>query len=152
MQRALRSEFGSQSIYALLPAITRDRELRRLLVELRGQQKQHVEILRGVIESLGGRTPRSRWRRSVAAWALFATVPILGLRFSLRLCEEAAATVARWHAEYALHLAEHGHTSQAIACQTISRQRLAQHWALRAWTENFPSGGPPGGGGQERDR
>lgn len=137
MQRALRAEFGAQSIYALLPALTRDRELARLLRELRAQQKEHIELLRGAIESLGGRAPQSRWRRSVAAWALFASTPVLGLRFALRLCEEAAATVARWHAEYAMYLARAGRLEEARACQTISRQRLRQHYALRAWTENI---------------
>lgn len=137
MQRALKSEFGAQSIYALLPALTRDRELARLLRELRAQQKEHIELLRGAIESLGGRAPQSRWRRSVAAWALFASTPVLGLRFALRLCEEAAATVARWHAEYAMYLALAGRLEEARACQTISRQRLRQHYALRAWTENI---------------
>lgn len=147
MERAVRSEIGAQSIYALLPVLVRDRELRRLLAQWREQQRQHVELLVDAIASLGGRAARHSWRRSLAAWALLAVTPVIGSRFALRLCEEAAGTCARWHAEYALHLAEHGRTEAAEACRIVSRQRLQQHWALRAWTENFSSNRPGSGGG-----
>jgi demethoxyubiquinone hydroxylase (CLK1/Coq7/Cat5 family) len=137
MERTLKSELGAQSMYALLPVLVRDRELRRLLGDLRAQQREHVAMLAAAITSLGGRPARRSWRRSVAAWALFLVTPVLGLRFALRLCEEAAATVARWHAEYALYLADMGRLDEARTCRAISHRRLQEHFALRAWTENF---------------
>ncbi len=137
MQHALRSEFGAQSAYSLLPTWTRDPELRRVLLRFRDQQKEHVESLRAVIEELGQRAPKSRWTRSVAAWGLFLVTPVLGMRFALRLCAEAADTVSRWYAEYTAHLLEHGRLEPARTCQEIGRQRARQAQVLRAFIEHL---------------
>lgn len=116
---ALRSEFGAYSIYALLPLIARSNELRRLLVAMRHAQRDQVAGLRKLIDDLGGKAPASRWTRALAAWALFAITPIVGMRFSLRLCVEAERTVTRWYAEYAVHLAERGYFEAARRCNDL---------------------------------
>ena len=94
LERALRSEFGAYSVYCLLPKLIRGRELKALIGVLRDDTRAQIERTRTLIEGLGGVAPRSRWTRSVAAWALFLVTPILGVRFSLRLCREAEGFTA----------------------------------------------------------
>lgn len=113
---ALRSEFGAYSIYTLLPLVARTGELRRLLVAMRDEQREQIVGLRRLIVDLGGSAPASRWTRAAAAWGLFAVTPVVGMRFSLRLCLEAERTITRWYAEYALHLAERGYFEPARRC------------------------------------
>jgi hypothetical protein len=134
---ALRSEFGAYSLYLLLPLVARSAELRRLLVELRREQREQIEALRGLIESLGGVAPRSRWTRAVAAWGLFLATPVCGLRLPLRLCCEAERTVSRWYSEYAWHLLLQGRPEEAGRCQELGRIKHIHATRLSAFVSHL---------------
>jgi hypothetical protein len=137
MQSALRSEFGAYSLYLVLPLLARNLELRALLRQLRREQRDQIEGLRGLIVTLGGQAPRSRWTRAVAAWALFLATPVLGLRFALRICSEAERTVSRWYFEYAIHLAERGYLDSAQRCRELGETKHIHATRLSAFVNHL---------------
>ena len=140
MERALRSEFGAYSVYSLLPRLTRNRELKRLLAVLRDDERDLIQATRGLIGDLGGDAPTSRWTRSVAAWALFAATPILGMRFALRLCREAETTVSRWYADHAMHLFLVGDEVNAERARELSQVKWRHAVRLGAFVDHLRRG------------
>ena len=137
MRHALRSEFGAYSLYLVLPLVARNTELRRLLVQLRDEQREQIEALREIIQSLGGDAPRSRWTRAVAAWALFLATPVCGMRLPLRLCCEAERTVSRWYNEYAFHLVAQGRPQEALRCQELGMIKRIHATRLSAFVNHL---------------
>ena len=137
MERALRSEFGAFSFYSLLPAVTRNAELEALLRELRADQSEIIGRLRALIEDLGGTPASSRWTRSLAAWGLLFLTPILGRRFALRMCFEAERTVARWHAEYAIHLLNWGEVERAREANALAETKSRHAVRLETFCNNI---------------
>lgn len=137
MQRALRSEFGAFSFYSLLPGVTRNAELEALLRELRRDQTEIIGRLQSLISSLGGTPATSRWTRSVAAWGLLFLTPVLGRRFALRMCFEAERTVARWHAEYAVHLLAWGQVERAREANALAEIKSRHAVRLETFVNNI---------------
>ncbi len=139
MRRALRSELGAYSLYSLLPRVTRNRELRRHLVEMRQDEALIVDEVCALMASLGGKPERSRWTRSVAAWLITLATPVVGIRFALRLCHESETAVARWYAEYAAFLASLGDRERAIAFGELSTKKRLHATRLSAFVTNLVS-------------
>lgn len=139
MQRALRSEFGALSFYSLLPRVTANGELRKLLIELRDDERGVVEDVRSLIEELGGKPRTRRWTRSLAAWGLTFVAPILGSRFTTRLCYDAEAAVSRWYAQYAGLLARLGDLDRAQRCRDLSLKKHIHATRLATFVHNLPS-------------
>ncbi|MHC4892722.1 MAG: hypothetical protein ACYTFV_05005 [Planctomycetota bacterium] len=138
MRIALRSEFGAYSLYLLLPLIARNDELRKLLIQLRDEQRELIQEVRALIEELGGApAPRSRWTRAVAAWALFLVTPVCGMRLPLRLCCEAERTVSRWYGEYAMYLVGQGRNGEAIRCQELEMAKRIHATRLSAFVSHL---------------
>jgi rubrerythrin len=140
LERALRSEFGAYSAYSLLPRLVRNRELKGLLGVLRDDEQDLIERARTLIEELGGKAPKSRWTRSVAAWALFFVTPIVGLRFALRLCREAETTVSRWYGEHAVQLFLLGDQPRAERARQMSAIKWRHAVRLGAFVDHLRRG------------
>lgn len=138
MRQSLRSELGAFSLYSLLPRVTRHAELRRLLVELRRETSDTIDEVCALTSELGGRPERSRWTRSVVAWALTAATPIVGIRFSLRLCCEASTTVSRWYGQYAAFCARLGEYERAQRFGDLSMTKRIHATRLRTFVDNLP--------------
>lgn len=139
MQRALRSELGALSFYSLLPRVTANAELRKLLIELRDDEREVVVEVRTLIEELGGRPKTRRWTRSLAAWGLTFVAPILGSRFTTRLCYDAEAAVSRWYAQYAGLLARLGDLPNAERCRDLSLKKHIHATRLATFVHNLPA-------------
>lgn len=139
MRRALRSELGAYSLYSLLPRVTRNRELRRHLLEMRQEEVLIVDEVCALMVSLGGRPERSRWTRSVAAWLITIATPIIGIGFALRMCHESESAVSRWYAEYAAFLASLGDRERAVAFAELSTKKRLHATRLSAYVTNLAS-------------
>lgn len=140
LERALRSEFGAYSVYCLLPKLIRGRELKGLIGVLRDDTRAQIERTRALIEQLGGVAPKSRWTRSVAAWALFFATPILGVRFSLRLCREAEGTVSRWYGEHAVYLLRLGERQMAEEASLLAAEKWRHSVRLATFVDHLRRG------------
>lgn len=138
MRQSLRSEFGAFSLYSLLPRVTRHAELRRLLGELRRETSEVIGEVSALATELGGRPESSRWTRSVVAWVLTAATPVVGIRFSLRLCCEASTTVSRWYGEYGAFCARLGEFERARRFGDLSMTKRIHATRLRTFVDNLP--------------
>lgn len=138
MRQSLRSELGAFSLYSLLPRVTRDAELRQLLAELRRDETEIIARISQLATELGGHPEHSRWTRSIAAWGLVAATPVIGVRFSLRLCCEAAATVSRWYAEYAAFCYSLGDLDRVQRFSDLSMTKRIHATRLRTFVDNLP--------------
>jgi|GEM_PF-1207878 len=138
MRQSLRSELGAYSLYSLLPRVTRQAELKRLLGELRRETADAIAEVSALSRELGGRPESSRWTRSVVAWVLTVATPIVGIRLSLRLCCEASTTVSRWYAEYAAFCVRLGDGPRAQRFGDLSMTKRIHATRLRTFVDNLP--------------
>lgn len=138
MRDALRSEYGARCAYPLLVRWVRDEDLARVLHTLASEEREQVERLRALMIELGGRPARRSLRRTAMAWALYLCVPLVGLRFALRLCCEAESRVARWYHGYAAWFAEAGDGERALRCFELSNVKRTHAQALQAFVEHAP--------------
>jgi rubrerythrin len=138
MRLALRSEFGASYVYPALARITRDDELASALDQLHLESREQVATLRKLMTELGGRPPRGRLRRWIAAWVLALATPVTGMRLPLRLCFEAESAVSRWYTQYRTYLVQVGDADRARICHELSvaKQRHAQ--VLATWVRHLP--------------
>jgi hypothetical protein len=140
LQRALYSEFGALSLYALLPRWTRQRELGPLLRQLLEDERRLIPEVRALIERLGGRAPRRRWTRSVAALGLFLATPVVGLPFALRLCREAETAVSRWYAQHTVLLYQLGRFEEAQSTRAWSQTKHVHAVRLSTFIDHLRRG------------
>ncbi len=138
MVLALRSEFGARALYPLLRRRTRDVELKRVLERLAEDERELVERVRTLMRGLGAKPPAGRFRRRVAAWVIVAATLVFGLRFALRLCQDAESTVARWYTEYRAHFAELGDVERARVCEELAGIKRRHASWLETWVQNVP--------------
>jgi hypothetical protein len=116
MGLALRSELGARTLYRLLRRRTSDPELRSVLERMAADERDLVPRLAALIEGLGGRARRRSFRRWLASWAIaLGTLPF-GLRFALRLCQDAEGAVARWYGAYRDYFSKAGDAGRARQC------------------------------------
>jgi demethoxyubiquinone hydroxylase (CLK1/Coq7/Cat5 family) len=141
MRQSLRSELGAFSLYSLLPRVTRDAEVRRLLAELRRDETEIIARVSQLTTELGGTPEHSRWTRSLVAWGLVIATPVIGVRFSLRLCCEAASTVSRWYAEYAAFCYSLGDRDRVQRFSDLSMTKRIHATRLRTFVDNLPMRG-----------
>ena len=138
MGLALRSELGARTLYPLLRRRTSDPELRSVLERLAADERDLVPRLAALIEGLGGRPRRRSFRRWLASWAIaFGTLPF-GLRFALRLSQDAEAAVARWYGAYRDFFSDAGEVERARECDDFVRVKLLHAQWLETWVENSP--------------
>jgi hypothetical protein len=140
LQRALYSEFGALSLYALLPRWTRQRELGPLLRQLLEDERRLIPEVSALIERLGGRAPRRRWTRSVAALGLFLATPVVGLPFALRLCREAETAVSRWYAQHTVLLYQLGRFEEAQSTRAWSQTKHIHAVRLSSFIDHLRRG------------
>ncbi|MEZ5980058.1 MAG: hypothetical protein R3F34_17855 [Planctomycetota bacterium] len=137
MRQAIRSELGAFSLYSVLPRVTRDVELRKLIEALRTGASQNISEVSALMEELGGRAERSRWTRALVAWLLALAAPVTGIRLPLRLCHEAESTVSRWYAEYAAALARIGEFERAQRFTDLSMRKRIHAVRLKTFVDNL---------------
>jgi rubrerythrin len=135
MRLALFAEFGALALYSFLSRSRRDPELSDLLAGFRAEEVEQIAKLRALIERLGGRAPRRRRRRDLAAGALYGITRIVGAGLALRLCLESEETVSGWYAGFALHLARVGSLEEARTCESLAVTKRRHALALQAWVE-----------------
>lgn len=140
LQRALYSEFGALSLYALLPRWTRQRELGPLLRQLVEDERRLIPEVRALIERLGGRAPKRRWTRSLAALGLFLATPVMGLPFALRLCREAESAVSRWYAQHTVLLYQLGRFEEAQSTRAWSQTKHVHAVRLSTFIDHLRRG------------
>lgn len=133
MHLALLAEFGAHAMYGLLSQRSADAELSSLLVRFREEEEQQITRLRGLMLALGGSPPTRSRRRRFAARLLYLTTWIGGRRLAMRLCLESEETIARWYAQYAVHLGEAGFVEHARTCGALSLTKRRHALALQAW-------------------
>ena len=68
----------------------------------------------------------------------FALLLVFGLRFALRLCQDAESTVARWYTEYRAYFAELGDVERARACEELAGVKRRHATWLDTWVQNVP--------------
>ena len=136
MQLALRSELGARTLYPLLRRRTSDPELRRVLESMTEDEHELVRRLGALIVKEGGK-PRTRsFRRWLASWCIAAGTLFFGLRFALRLSQDAESAVARWYGTYRGYYLEQGDEESARACDDLVRMKLRHAQWLETWVEN----------------
>jgi hypothetical protein len=136
MQLALRSELGARTLYPLLRRRTSDPELRLVLERMTEDEHELVRRLGALIVKEGGE-PRTRsFRRWLASWCIAAGTLFFGLRFALRLSQDAESAVARWYGTYCRYYLEQGDEGTARACDDLVRIKLRHAQWLETWVEN----------------
>ena len=115
-------------------------ELRSLICVLRDDTRAQIERTQNLIRGLGGNPPRSRWTRSVAAWAQFFATPILGVRFTLRMCREAEGTIARWYGEHAMFLLRLGEHELAKEASLLAADKWRHSVRLATFVDHLRRG------------
>jgi demethoxyubiquinone hydroxylase (CLK1/Coq7/Cat5 family) len=138
LHRALLAEIGARSIYGWLARFVRDRELRQVLARFQEEEVTQIDRLSRVLTALGERPTRRGLRRRFLAAALACTVPVIGSRPALRICEEAEGTAARWYAHFRELLDGRGRRELAQACNELATTKLRHALALQAWVRNAP--------------
>lgn len=138
MHRALLAEVGARSIYGWLARLVRDAELRQVLARFHEEEERQIAELRGVMGELGSRPPRRGLRRRMMAAVLAFSVPVVGSRPALRICEEAEGTAARWYAHFRDLLDAAGQRELAARCNRLATTKLRHAQALEAWVRNAP--------------
>lgn len=136
VELALRSELGARTLYPLLRRRTRDPELRRVLERMSADQRELVPRVRALIEGLGGSARRRSFRRWLAGWATFAATFPFGLRFALRLCHDAEASVARWYGTHRAFFVEQGDAERARECDTLAQIKMQHAQWLLTWLQH----------------
>ena len=135
MRLALSAEFGALAMYSYLSRPRSDPELSDLLAGFHAEEVEQIAKLRALIERLGGRPPKRRRRRAIAAGVLYGLTRIIGNGLALRLCLESEETVSRWYAGFALHLARAGSAEEARTCESLAVTKRRHALALQAWVE-----------------
>jgi Ubiquinone biosynthesis protein COQ7 len=138
--RSLYSEFGAYSVYVLLRRWTRHRDLLPLLRQMASEEQQLIAAVRQLIERLGGKAPKRRWTRSVAAWGLWLATPVMGMPFALRLCREAERSVSRWYAQHTVLLYQLGRLEEAQATRAWSQTKHVHAVRLGAFIDHLRRG------------
>lgn len=139
VREALRSEIGARAAYPLLARCTRDEALRGVLRSLAEEEREQVRRVLALLESLGDSARGSSLRRSAMAWALFLILPLVGLRFALRLCYDAEARVSRWYAAQATWSSDMGLPAAAEELSALSMVKARHAATLSAFVENAPA-------------
>jgi rubrerythrin len=138
MHRAYLSEIGARSIYGWLARLVRDSALRQLLARFQEEEARQLDRLERVMATLGRRPRRRGLRRRVMAALLASTVPVVGSRPALRICEEAEGTAARWYAHFRELLDRAGRADLAAECGRLATTKLRHAQALEAWVRHAP--------------
>jgi rubrerythrin len=136
MRRALLAELGARCVYGWLVRLVRDRELRGVLGSFLDEEAEQIDALRRVMIELGGAPPRTSRRRRALATLLALTVPVIGSRPALRICEEAEGTAARWYGHFREILMGDGRGDLAVVCERLATTKLRHARALEAWVRN----------------
>lgn len=142
MGLALRSECGARYLYRFLRRRSLGSELRRVLEELEGEERELIDAVAELMSEIGPAPRKWAFRRWVGSAAVWAFSVLIGVRFALRLSVDAEWTVARWYSEYARFLAEGGDTERAERCAAFvtTKQRHAQ--ILQTWVDHGRRTGP----------
>lgn len=136
MRLALLAELGARAVYERLGRRVRGKELAKVLSGLHAEEVDQVARLRGLLLELGGRAPeRSRRRTLTAALLCLLSYP-LGVRFALRVCCDAEATVARWYRQYAQYLAANDLLAAARRCEDLALTKRRHAQVLQTWVEH----------------
>ncbi len=138
MHRAFLAEIGARSMYGWLARLARDSELRQLLARFQEEELHQLDRLGVVMAALGERPRRRGLRRRLMAAALALTVPVVGSRPALRICEEAEGTAARWYAHFRELLDGCGRADLAAECDRLATTKLRHAQALEAWVRHAP--------------
>lgn len=138
MELALRSELGARTLYPLLRRRTSDPELRNVLERMAADERELVQRLRALIQGLGGHPRKRSFRRWLASWAIACATLPFGLRFALRLSQDAESAVARWYGAYRDHLRSSGDAERARACEGLLETKLLHAQWLDTWVQNSP--------------
>jgi rubrerythrin len=133
MRMALLAEFGAHAIYGCLARSRRDSELSDLLERFRDEEREQIERLRALIESLGGRPPRGHFRRKIVPFLLGVAAGLGLRRLALRSCLDSEETVSRWYRQYAVALARAGDLASARVCEALAETKQRHAFALLAW-------------------
>jgi len=136
MERALRAEFGALAIYRRLLRIVRDEELSRVLDTFCEDERDQLVALRALMSELGVVPRKGSLRRRIAAIVLALSVPVVGSRPVLRLCEEAEGTAARWYAHFRDFFLERGMPDRALTCDRLATTKLRHAQTLQTWVRN----------------
>lgn len=136
LELALRSELGARTLYPLLKKRTRDSELRRVLDCMAEDEHQVIERVRALVEGMGARARRRSFRRWLAGWAIFFATFLFGLRFALRLCHDAVASVARWYGTYRAYFVEQGDAERARECDELAQIKARHAQWLQTWLQH----------------
>ena len=136
MRLALLSEIGARSVTDHLSRRVRDPDLARLLVRLNEEGADSVTRLRRLMTSMGAQPRRTSFRRRALARALAYGSHVTGPRPVLRICADAAESLARWYAEYAQFLLRLGDRPRAQVCEDLRRVKTLHAQALRAFASN----------------
>jgi hypothetical protein len=136
MDLALRSEIGARTLYPLLRRRVRDPQLKDVLGTMAKNERRMVERVGALIEGLGGRGRTWSFRRWLASWAIFCGTFVFGLRFALRLCQDAEASVARWYATHRAFFVEQGDAERAHECDALAQTKLRHAQWLQTWLQH----------------
>jgi len=136
MHSALLFELGARTFYRLFARRVRDAELAQVLARFHEEQREQIDRLRAVIAELGGRAPRTSYRRALTARILYLTTFCGASRIALRFCYESECAVMRWYHRYAdylavldLHAARR--TCLALALTKERHARILEAWVAR---------------------
>ncbi|MEM7309340.1 MAG: hypothetical protein AAF682_21840 [Planctomycetota bacterium] len=138
MELALRSELGARALYPLLRRLCRDPELKRVLERLAEDERELVDRVRGLMTELGADPRKGSLRRRLAAWAVAGATLVVGLRFALRLCQDAESAVSRWYMAYRAYFAELGDRPRAEECERLAQMKTRHASWLETWVQNVP--------------
>ena len=139
VREALRSELGARAAYPLLARCTRDEALRGVLRSLAAEEREQVTRVQALLVELGDQARGFSLRRTAMAWGLFLALPLVGLRFALRLCHDAEARVARWYMAQATWSTEMGLPGPAEELAALSLVKSRHAATLSAFVENAPA-------------
>ena len=78
------------------------------------------------------------FRRWLASWAIALATLVFGLRFALRMSQDAEAAVARWYGAYRDHFAREGDHQRARECEELLAVKLLHAQWLDTWVQNSP--------------
>ncbi len=136
MQLALRSELGARTLYPLLGRRTKDPELGRVLERMAEDERELVGRLQRLLASLGAKAQKRSFRRWLASLAIAAATLVFGLRFALRLSQDAEETVARWYGTYRAFFLELEDPERARECDDFAQIKLRHAQWLDTWIQN----------------
>lgn len=135
MREALLGELGAVESYRGLARQRSGEQVGSVLAALHEEELEQIARLREVMRRLGGRPRRGSLRRRLAARGLVLGARVFGLRFALRVCQEAEGTIARWYREHALHLLRIGELELARECDELAQVKYRHALTLRTWVD-----------------